>query len=66
MVWALGLRHGRVYDEYWRTSGHSSSNGTSRTDANEARCGLWPDGGSCNWEDRSLAVGKVTAMVEFL
>lgn len=66
MVWALALRQGRVYDEYWRASGHSSSSGTSRTDAKEARCGLWLGGGSCNWEARSLAVGKVAAIVESL
>lgn len=66
MVWALGRRHGKVYDEYCRASGHSSSKGTSRTDAKEARCVRWPGGGSCKWEDRSLVVGKVAAIVESL
>lgn len=37
MVWAFGLRQGRVYDEYGRASGHSSATGTSRADAKEAR-----------------------------
>lgn len=55
-----------MYDEYCRSSEDSSSNGTSRTDAKEARCGLGSGGGSCNWKDSSLVVGKVVAVVESL
>lgn len=66
MVCALGLRQGKVKDEYCRGSVHSSAKGTSSTDAREARCCLRSDRGCCDLEDNSLVIGKVAAIVEFL